>query len=183
MPIILFLNIFLYTITKNWGILHTIIMFLFQILNLFISVCVLKMSYKAYKKGASPFIFIYGTFGVYPQVYGVGSIWQCLPSFLWIAYFSELMQRPRFSVFRLDFVIYTIALAAYCWFFYKKLAKAFDKDEAFAKKLFFTYPLAVMELAFGDSEYVLKCRGESTPKYIPKEKRVNTIIDEDADED
>lgn len=184
MPIILYLGLTLHLCTKGLGFLHFIANLLTTVTLLFIFVCVMKMSYKAYKKGASPLIFAYGTYGVYPLVYGVGSIIQCVPSWLWVWYFMNHVELGTgFTMFQFDSIAYTLALSAYCWFFYKKLAKAFDKDEAFAKKLFFAYPLALKELAFGDSEYVLKCRCEPTPKYIPKDERVNTTVNEDVDED
>lgn len=183
MPVILFLSTLLYTFTRELGIFHVIAMLPIYAVLITVFVCVMKMSYKAYKKGASPLIFAYGSYGVYPIVYGVGSIAPCIPSFFWIAFFMDRVQHPRFTILDCDYVVCTIALAIYCWFFYKKLARAFDKDEAFAKKLFFAYPLALKELAFGDSEYVLKCRCEPTPKYIPKEERVNTTVNEDVDED
>ena len=84
MPIILYLGLTLHLCTKGLGFLHFIANLLTTVTLLFIFVCVMKMSYKAYKKGASPLIFAYGTYGVYPLVYGVGSIIQCVPSWLWV---------------------------------------------------------------------------------------------------
>ena len=113
MPVILFLSTLLYTFTRELGIFHVIAMLPIYAVLITVFVCVMKMSYKAYKKGASPLIFAYGSYGVYPIVYGVGSIAPCIPSFFWIAFFMDRVQHPRFTILDCDYVVCTIALLVF----------------------------------------------------------------------
>lgn len=155
----------LYRVTRGLGFLRFLAALAIDAALVSVFVSAMALAHKARRRSAPKLIYAYGSFAVYPLIYGVGSFAPCLPSWIFIGLVQHY--KDERSIWQGLLLASGLVCAVYLWGFYKKLARAFGKDDAFARRLFFAYPLALAELAFGPSRYQMECHCNPEPVYDP----------------
>lgn len=161
MFILVLCSLLLYRVTRGLGLLHLLAALAVNAAFIAVFVCGMMLAHKAHKRGMSPLVYAYGSYAVYAMVYGPFSLAPCVPSWMWVG--AALCWRDTTTLLNGGLILSGVVCAVYLWGFYKKLARAFGRDDAFARRLYFLYPLALAELAF-HGRYAMTCRGIADPR-------------------